>query len=122
MNYKLTKVERKLWLNPFKIQKSEDLSQLKSKIIRSYFNPYSLIIKTAALKHLKKICLQTKKEFKNSEKTFQNQKEIIKNTTSELKMIQTKKNNLALSWLENNLKKLLFRDLQLQKFDSGMME
>ncbi len=122
MNYKLTKVERKLWLNPFKIQKSEDLSQLKSKIIRSYFNPCSLIIKTAALKHLKKICLQTKKEFKNSEKTFQNQKEIIKKTTSELKMIQTKKNNLALSWLENNLKKLLFRDLQLQKFDSGMME
>ena len=122
MNYKLTKVVRKLWLNPFKIQKSEDLAQLKSKIIRSYFNPCSLIIKTAALKHLKKLCLDTKKEFKNSEKTFQNQKEIIKKTTSELKMIQTKKNNLALSWLENNLKKLLLRDLKLLKFDLGMME
>ena len=60
MNFKLTHVQRKLWVNPFSIQKPEDLTQLKSKIIRSYLNPGALIIKPAALKHLKKICLQTK--------------------------------------------------------------
>ncbi len=122
MNFKLTQVERKLWFNPFSIQKSEDLVQLKSKIFRSYFNPCSLIIKPAALKHLKKICIDTKQECKNAEKAFKNQKEIVKKTKLELKLIQIKKNNLALSWLENNLKKILFRDLKLLKFDSGILE
>ena len=122
MNFKLTHVQRKLWVNPFSIQKPEDLTQLKSKIIRSYLNPGALIIKPAALKHLKKICLQTKQECKNAEKTFNRQKEILKKTKSELKMIQSKKNNLALSWLETNLKELLFRDLQLLQSDSGIAE
>ena len=122
MNFKLTHVQRKLWVNPFSIQKPEDLTQLKSKIIRSYLNPGALIIKPAALKHLKKICLQTKQECKNAEKTFKRQKEILKKTKSELKMIQNKKNKLALSWLETNLKELLFRDLQLLHSDSGIAE
>ena len=122
MNFKLTHVQRKLWVNPFSIQKPEDLTQLKSKIIRSYLNPGALIIKPAALKHLKKICLQTKQECKNAEKTFNRQKEILKKTKSELKMIQSKKNKLALSWLETNLKELLFRDLQLLHSDSGIVE
>ena len=122
MNFKLTHVQRKLWVNPFSIQKPEDLTQLKSKIIRSYLNPGALIIKPAALKHLKKICLQTKQECKNAEKTFNRQKEILKKTKSELKMIQNKKNKLALSWLETNLKELLFRDLQLLHSDSGIAE
>ena len=94
MNFKLTQVERKLWINPFLIQKFDDLNQLKSKIIRSYFNPGSLIIKPAALKHLKKICLQTKQECKIAEKTFNRQKEILKKTKSELKNVQSKKNKL----------------------------
>ncbi len=122
MNFKLTQVERKLWINPFLIQKSEDLNQLKSKIIRSYFNPGSLIIKPAALKHLKKMCLLTKQEFKNAKKTFNRQKEILKKGNSELKVVQSKKNNLALSWLEHNLKELLFRDLQVLQLDSSMVE
>ena len=122
MNFKLTHVQRKLWVNPFSIQKPEDLTQLKSKIIRSYLNPGALIIKPAALKHLKKICLQTKQECKNAEKTINRQKEILKKTKSELKMIQNKKNKLALSWLETNLKELLFRDLQLLHSDSGIAE
>ena len=122
MNFKLTHVQRKLWVNPFSIQKPEDLTQLKSKIIRSYLNPGALIIKPAALKHLKKICLQTKQECKNAEKTFNRQKEILKKTKSELKMIQNKKNKLALSWLETNLKELLFRDLQLLHSDSDLVE
>ena len=122
MNFKLTQVQRKLWVNPFSIQKPEDLTQLKSKIIRSYLSPGSLIIKPAALKHLKKICLQTKQEYKIAEKTFNRQKEILKKTKSELKKVQSKKNKLALSWLESNLKELLFRDLQLLHSDSGIME
>ena len=122
MNFKLTHVQRKLWVNPFSIQKPEDLNQLKSKIIRSYLNPGALIIKPAALKHLKKICLQTKQECKNAEKAFNRQKKILKKTKSELKMIQSKKNKLALSWLETNLKELLFRDLQLLHSDSGIAE
>ena len=122
MNFKLTQVERKLWINPFLIQKSEDFNQLKSKTIRSYFKPGSLIIKPAALKHLKKICLQTKQEFKNAKKTFNRQKEIMKKANSELKVLQSKKNNLALSWLEHNLKELLFRDLQVLHLDSSMVE
>ena len=122
MNFKLTHVQRKLWVNPFSIQKPEDLTQLKSKIIRSYLNPGALIIKPAALKHLKKICLQTKQECKIAEKTFNRQKEILKKTKSELKKVQSKKNKLALSWLETNLKELLFRDLQLLHSDSGIAE
>ena len=122
MNFKLTHVKRKLWVNPFSIQKPEDLTQLKSKIIRSYLSPGSLIIKPAALKHLKKICLQTKQECKIAEKTFNRQKEILKKTKSELKNVQSKKNKLALSWLETNLKELLFRDLQLLHSDSGVLE
>ena len=122
MNFKLTHVQRKLWVNPFSIQKPEDLTQLKSKIIRSYLSPGSLIIKPSALKHLKKICLQTKQECKIAEKTFNRQKEILKKTKSELKKIQSKKNKLALSWLETNLKELLFRDLQLLHSDSGIVE
>ena len=122
MNFKLTHVQRKLWVNPFSIQKPEDLTQLKSKIIRSYLSPGSLIIKPAALKHLKKICLQTKQECKIAEKTFNRQKEILKKTKSELKKVQSKKNKLALSWLETNLKELLFRDLQLLHSDSDIVE
>jgi hypothetical protein len=82
----------------------------------------SLIIKPAALKHLKKICLQTKQECKITEKTFNRQKEILKKTKSELKKVQSKKNKLALSWLETNLKELLFRDLQLLHSDSDIVE
>jgi len=122
MNFKLTHVQRKLWVNPFSIQKPEDLNQLKSKIIRSYLSTGSLIIKPAALKHLKKICLQTKQECKIAEKTFNKQKEILKKTKSELRMVQTKKNKLALSWLETNLKELLFRDLQLLHLDSDIVK
>ncbi|MDP6431146.1 MAG: hypothetical protein QGI65_02540 [SAR324 cluster bacterium] len=121
MNFKLNHVQRKLWVNPFSIKKPEDLTQLKSKIIRSYLSPGSLIIKPAALKHLKKICLQTKQECKITEKTFNRQKEILKKTKSELKKVQSKKNKLALSWLETNLKELLFRDLQLLHSDSDIV-
>jgi len=122
MNFKLTQVQRKLWINPFSIQKPEDLSQLKSKTIRSYLSPGSLIIKPAALKHLNKICLQTKQECKIAKKTFNMQKEILKKTKSELKKVQCKKHKLALSWLEANLKELLFRDLQLLHSDSDIVE
>jgi len=122
MNFKLTQVQRKLWINPFSIQKPEDLTQLKSKIIRSYLSPGSLIIKPAALKHLKNICMQTKQDCKIAEKTFNRQKEILKKTKSELKKIQSKKNKLALSWLESNLKELLFRDLQVLHSNSGIVK
>ena len=85
-------------------------------------SPGSIIIKQAALKHLKKICLQTKQDCKIAEKTFNRQKEILKKTKSELKKVQSKKNKLALSWLESNLKELLFRDLQLLNSDAGIVE
>jgi len=39
-----------------------------------------------------------------------------------LKKVQSKKNKLALSWLETNLKELLFRDLQLLHSDSDIVE
>jgi len=122
MNFKLSHVQQRLWVNPFSIQKPEDLKQLKSKIIRSYLNPGSLIIKPAALKHLKKICIQTKQECKIAEKTFKRQKELLKKTKTELKMVQSNKNKLALSWLETKLKELLFRDLQFLNLDSGILE
>ncbi|MDP7622010.1 MAG: hypothetical protein QGH27_08590, partial [SAR324 cluster bacterium] len=66
--------------------------------------------------------LQTKQECKIAEKTFNRQKEILKKTKSELKKVQSKKNELALSWLETNLKELLFRDLQLLHSDSDIVE
>ena len=122
INFKLTNVQRKLWVNPFSIQKPEDLTQLKSKIFRSYLSHGSIIIEQAALKHLKKICLQTKHDSKIAEKTFNRQKEILKKTKSELKKVQSKKNKLALSWLESNLKELLFRHLQLLNSDSCIVE
>ena len=68
------------------------------------------------------MCLQTKQEFKNAKKTFNKQKEILKKANSELKLVQSKKNNLAFSWLEHNLKELLFRDLQVLHLDSSMVE
>jgi len=46
----------------------------------------------------------------------------MKKANSELKVLQSKKNNLALSWLEHNLKELLFRDLQVLHLDSSMVE
>ena len=85
-------------------------------------NSGSLIIKPAAQKHLKKICHRTKHELKDAENIFNRQKEILKKTKSELKIVQNKKNKLALSWLETNLKKLLFRDLQLLHFGAYKFE
>ena len=68
------------------------------------------------------MCQLTKQEFKNAKMTFNRQKEILKKANSELKVIQSKKNNLALSWLEHNLKELLFRDLQVLHLDSSEVE
>jgi hypothetical protein len=122
MNFKLTHVQRKLWVNPYKLQKPEDLTQLNSKMIRSYLSPGSLIVKAAARKHLEKICLQTQQEKKKAENDFNRHKMILKKAKDDLKMIENKKNELALRWLHVSLKDLIFRDLHLLNTVSGAAE
>jgi hypothetical protein len=44
LNLKLSKVQRKLWINPFKFQQPEDLTQFNTKMILSYLKPKTLLL------------------------------------------------------------------------------
>ena len=44
LNLSLTQITRKLWINPFKYQNAEDLTQLNTKMILSYLKPGNIII------------------------------------------------------------------------------
>jgi len=48
LNLSLTEVPRKLWINPFKFQHAEDLTQLNSKMTHSYLKPGTIIISASA--------------------------------------------------------------------------
>ena len=44
LNLKLTKVQRKLWINPFKFQQPEDLTQFNTKMLLTYLKPKTIIV------------------------------------------------------------------------------
>ena len=110
LNLSLTEITRKLWINPFKYQNAEDLTQLNTKMILSYLKPGTIIITTAARRHLENICCQALQQGKKSETVFREQKQIIKQFKTNLGLLHNKKNQLAVRWLHLSLKQLLYRD------------
>ena len=62
LNLSLTEVPRKLWINPFKFQQAEDLTQLNSKMTHSYLKPETIIISAHARTHLENLCRKALQE------------------------------------------------------------
>tara|TARA_B100001167_G_scaffold83645_1_gene50352 strand:- start:767 stop:2086 length:1320 start_codon:yes stop_codon:yes gene_type:complete len=110
LNLSLTEITRKLWINPFKYQNAEDLTQLNTKMILSYLKHGTIIITKAARTHLENICCQALQQGKKSETVFREQKQIIKQFKTNLGLLHNKKNQLAVRWLHLSLKQLLYRD------------
>ena len=113
LNLKLTEVQRKLWINPYKFQQVEDLTQLNTIMIRSYLKPEALIITTAARIHLDNLCRQALEQSEKAETVFNEQNEKIKHAKTDLDLIQKNKQSLALRWLQVSLKQLIYRDRHL---------
>ena len=86
------------------------MSQLNTKIIRSYLKHGTIIITTAARTHMEKICFKAFQQGKKSETVFREQKQIIRQIKTNLGLLQNKKNQLAVRWLHLSLKQLLYRD------------
>jgi len=115
LNFKLTEVKKKLWINPLKFQKPEDLIQLNSKMVYSYLKPKTIIITPEAKIHLKNICAKFNDELCKAEEVFNNQKIQIDNAKTDLSLIRKNKKHLALRWLSVSFGKLLYRDRYLFK-------
>ena len=113
LNLKLTEVQRKLWINPFKFQQAEDLTQFNSKMISSYLKPEALIITTAARTHLEHLCRQALVQSENAETVLNEQNKKITDVKTDLALLQNNKKSLALRWLHVSLKQLLYRDRHL---------
>jgi len=77
LNLKLSKVQRKLWINPFKFQQPEDLTQFNTKMILSYLKPKNLIVTAAARAHLENLCRQAIEQGEKAETVFNEQNKII---------------------------------------------
>jgi len=115
LNLKLRGVERKLWINPLKFKKPEDLIQLNTKMTKSYFNPKCVVINSDAKNHLENLCRQTNKEFEKAKIYYKEINLIIKHSKTDLSLIQKNKKNLVLRWLNVSFKQLLYRDRHLFK-------
>jgi hypothetical protein len=113
LNLSLTEVPRKLWINPFKFQHAEDLTQLNSKMTHSYLKPGTIIISASARTHLENLCRKALLERKQSETVLHEQKMYIKKIKANLEVLQNKKNKSAFHWLHVSLKQLLYRDRHL---------
>jgi len=113
LNLKLSKVQRKLWINPFKFQQPEDLTQFNTKMILSYLKPKNLIVTAAARAHLENLCRQAIEQGEKAETVFNEQNKIIEHTKTDAALLMKNKNNLALRWLHVSLKQLLYRDRHL---------
>jgi len=113
LNLSLTEVPRKLWINPFKFQHAEDLTQLNSKMTHSYLKPGTIIISASARTHLENLCRKALLESKQAETVLHEQKLHIKKIKANLELLQNKKNKSAFRWLHVSLKQLLYRDRNL---------
>ena len=115
LNLKLRKVERKLWINPLKFNKPEDLAQLNTKMIKSYFSPKCIVVNSYTKKHLETLCRQTSKEFEKIKTYYKEKKLKIKYCKTDLSLVQKNKMHLALRWLNVSFKQLFYRDRHLFK-------
>merc|ERR1711964_248909 len=87
LNLTLTEVPRKLWINPFKFQHAEDLTQLNSKMTHSYLKPGTIIISASARTHLENQCRKALLESKQAETVLHEQKLHIKNNKANLELL-----------------------------------
>jgi len=122
LNLSLTEVPRKLWINPFKFQQAEDLTQLNSKMTHSYLKPGTIIISASARTHLENLCRKALLESKQAETVLHEQKLHIKKIKANLELLQNKKNKSAFRWLHVSLKQLLYRDRHLFQIPQGKTE
>jgi len=122
LNLSLTEVPRKLWINPFKFQHAEDLTQLNSKMTHSYLKPGTIIISASARTHLENLCRKALLESKQAETVLHEQKLHIKKIKANLELLQNKKNKSAFRWLHVSLKQLLYRDRHLFQNHQGKTE
>ena len=122
LNLNLTEVPRKLWVNPFKLQHAEDLTQLNSKMTHSYLKPGTIIISASARTHLENLCRKALQESKQAEIVLHEQKLHIKKIKANLELLQNKKNKSAFRWLNVSLKQLLYRDRHLFQIPQGKTE
>ena len=113
LSLNLREVQRKLWINPFKFQQPEDLSQLNIKMISTYLKPKSLIVTIAARVHLEKLCQQVHEQGENIEIILNEKNKIIEDSKAFSDLLIKNKNNLALRWLYVSLKQLIYRDRHL---------
>ena len=113
LNLKLSNVQRKLWINPFKFQQPEDLTQFNTKMIISYLKPKNLIVTATARAHLENLCRQAIEQEEKAETVFNEQNKIIEHGITDAALLMKNKKNLALSWLYVSLKQLLYRDRNL---------
>jgi len=122
LNLSLTEVPRKLWINPFKFQQAEDLTQLNSKMTHTYLKPGTIIISASARTHLENLCRKALLESKQAETVLHEQKMHIKKIKANLELLQNKKNETAFRWLHVSLKQLLYRDRHLFQIPQGKTE
>jgi len=122
LNLSLTEVPRKLWINPFKFQHAEDLTQLNSKMTHSYLKPGTIIISASSRTHLENLCRKALLESKQAETVLHEQKLHIKKIKANLELLQNKKNKSAFRWLHVSLKQLLYRDRHLFQIPQGKTE
>ena len=122
LNLSLTEVPRKLWINPFKFQQAEDLTQLNSKMTHSYLKTGTIIISASARTHLENLCRKALLESKQAETVLHEQKLHIKKIKANLELLQNKKNKSAFRWLHVSLKQLLYRDRHLFQIPQGKTE
>ena len=113
LNLKLSKVQRKLWINPFKFQQPEDLTQFNTKMLLTYLKPKTIIVTPDGRTHLEKLCQQVIEQGENAETVFNEQNEKIEHSKTDAALLIKNKKSLAVRWLHVSLKQLLYRDRHL---------
>lgn len=113
LNLKLSKVQRKLWINPFKFQQPEDLTQFNTKMLLTYLKPKTIIVTPDGRTHLEKLCQQVIELGENAETVLNEQNEKIEHSKTDAALLIKNKKSLAVRWLHVSLKQLLYRDRHL---------
>ena len=113
LNLKLSKVQRKLWINPFKFRQPEDLTQFNTKMLLTYLKPKTIIVTPDGRTHLEKLCQQVIEQGENAETVFNEQNEKIEHSKTDAALLIKNKKSLAVRWLHVSLKQLLYRDRHL---------
>ena len=113
LNLKLSKIQRKLWINPFKFQQPEDLNQFNTKMVLTYLKPKTIIVTPAGRTHLEKLCQQVIEQGEYVETVLNEQNEKIEHSKTDAALLIKNKKSLALRWLHVSLQQLLYRDRHL---------